>query len=84
MSGPFSPFAPPIVGQPVKVFECVPMATVLCNCHPENVPFLIVGIEQAKICVRCRNVYAIGLVSFDRSKADAAVLGGVVCLGKQP
>lgn len=56
----------PIVGQPFKVFECIPTAIMQCSCKPDNPPITISGIEMFKRCENCMKIYGIINVNYDR------------------
>lgn len=70
MPGPFNRFQPnnnvPIIGQPFKVFECVPLVTIQCNCQPTNNPIIINGIDVLKKCQHCGKIFGITAVQYDR------------------
>jgi hypothetical protein len=69
MANPFRPFPRldvPIVGQLVDAYECVPIVTARCLCSEENQPFIIRGVETGYVCARCKRMYGITSVTFDR------------------
>lgn len=63
----------PIVGQPCAVFEAQISTIVLCNCHEDNVPFLVNGVDTIKQCPRCGEAYVIMCAEFDRRRGDTFV-----------
>lgn len=58
----------PIVGQLASVYEATVVVSVRCNCQPDNAPFLISTIDQAKVCKRCGRAWALMATAFDRRK----------------
>lgn len=56
----------PIVGEPFETIDLLITAVARCKCAPENKPFLIPGVDAAKICSGCGNVYAITAVHYNR------------------
>lgn len=72
----------PILGQTHKVYECVPVTTMQCNCRPDNPPFTIAGVDVAKICNVCKAIYGVIAVSFDRSKGDQSTTVTVGLIGR--
>lgn len=74
----------PLVGSPCLVFEAQVIVSVLCNCHDDNVPFLITTIDQAKVCTRCGRAYALTGASFNRAGGDRAVRAEVTVVGSRP
>lgn len=71
----------PIVGAPCEAFEAVVIVTMRCKCLPENTPFVLTGVGQARACVHCRNVYAITQAMFDRTKGMTGVTASVSVVG---
>jgi hypothetical protein len=71
MSNPFGSFKPraagvPIVGLPMTPHFGHVMATYTCRCDPTNSPSMIRGHDIIDMCVRCRALYGIVAVRFDR------------------
>lgn len=71
----------PIVGLPLDVYHCTPVAVGRCRCRPENQPFTLAGIEQGRVCDHCGNVYVIGKVSFDRQAGQKTVSVSIALVG---
>lgn len=58
----------PIIGLPFRAFEAQVTVIILCNCNTSNEPMLLQGIENAKACSKCQNVYAITALHYERGK----------------
>lgn len=72
----------PIVGQAVSVYEAQVSVTMRCTCHPDNRPFLLMNVDQAKVCTRCGNIYGLSRAAFDRSQGPA-VFAEVSIVGRR-
>ena len=73
----------PLVGQQLEVFECIPLVTVLCNCHDDNRPFVIPGVDVAKMCHRCKRTFAIIKVEYERSPMGPSIVKATVGIMSQ-
>lgn len=82
--GPLTfPSSVPLIGQPCTVFEAQIVVPVLCNCHDDNVVFLMTSIDQAKVCGRCGKGFVLTAAEYARGKT-AGVQVSVSLIARGP
>lgn len=64
----------PIIGQPFKVFDCVPTAVMQCLCKPDNNPIIIPGVDVFKQCEHCQKIYGITAIVFNRRMSNSVTV----------
>ena len=67
----------PILGQPATVHQFGLVASLTCNCRPENTPLLILGVMVGTMCQHCKKTYLISAIQFDKSTDPGKIQGAI-------
>mgnify|MGYP001568676439 FL=1 len=67
----------PLVGQPATVHQFGLVASLTCNCRPENTPLLILGVMVGTMCMHCKKTYLISAIQFDKSTDPGKIQGAI-------